>query len=55
MKANSALTKVKGVSKVAVFPQQKAVGVEFTAMGDVTSAQLIEALKEAGMDASVLP
>ncbi len=54
-KAKSALTKIKGISKVAVYPQQKAVGVEFTAKGDITSTQLIEALKEAGLEASVLP
>ena len=54
-KAKTVLTKIKGVSKVAIYPQQKAVGVEFTSMGNVTSAQLVEALKEAGLEASVLP
>lgn len=54
-KAKSALMKVKGVSAVSVYPQQKSVGVEFTAKGEATSVQLIEALKEAGLEATVFP
>ena len=54
-KAKAALAKVKGVSTVAVYPQQKAVGVAFTAKGDISSAQLVEALKGAGLEASLLP
>ena len=54
-KAKSALTKIKGISKVAVYPQQKAVGVEFESKGTLTSADLIVALKESGLEASVIP
>ena len=54
-KAKSALTKVKGVSKVAVYPQQKGVGVGFESKGTITSAELIVALKESGLEASVFP
>ena len=54
-KAKDALLKVTGVSKVSVYPQQKSVGVAFDAKGSVTTAQLIEALKESGLDAAVFP
>ncbi|MDB5347415.1 MAG: Copper-exporting P-type ATPase [Schlesneria sp.] len=54
-KAKAALAKVKGVSTVAVYAPQKSVGVSFTGQGNVTSAQLVDALKEAGLDASILP
>lgn len=54
-KAKAALTSVAGVSKVSVYPQQKSVGVAFEAKGTVTTKQLIEALKEAGLDAAVFP
>lgn len=54
-KAKEALTKVTGVSKVKVYPQQKSVGVAFDNKGTVKTPQLIEALKEAGLDAAVLP
>ena len=54
-KAKAALAKVKGVSTVSVYPQQKSVGVSFTAQGSVTSAQLVEALKSAGLEATVFP
>ena len=48
-KAKAALSKVEGVEKVKLYPQQQAVGIEFTRKGKVTSKQLIEALKEAGV------
>ena len=54
-KAKSALAKVKGVATVAVYLPQKSVGVAFGGQGNVTSAQLVEALKTAGLEASVLP
>lgn len=54
-KAKAALTNVAGVSKVNVYSQQKSVGVAFDAKGSVTTAQLIEALKESGLDAAVFP
>lgn len=54
-KAKTALTKVKGVANVAVYPQQKSVGVTFQPQGTITTAQLIDALREAGLEASVLP
>jgi copper ion binding protein len=54
-KARAVLTKVKGVSNIAVYPQQKSVGVEFSAKGNISSAQLLDALKEVGLEASVIP
>jgi copper chaperone CopZ len=54
-KAKAALAGVKGVSTIAVYVPQKSVGVSFTGQGSVTSTQLVDALKEAGLDASVLP
>lgn len=54
-KAKAALAKVKGVSTVAVYGPQKAIGVAFSAEGKLTSVQLIDALKEAGLESSVLP
>ncbi|MBS1984952.1 MAG: heavy-metal-associated domain-containing protein [Bdellovibrionales bacterium] len=54
-KAKAVLSKVKGVSTVAVYVPQKSVGVAFAAEGNVTSVQLVDALKVAGLDASVLP
>ena len=54
-KAKSALTKLKGVSKVAIYSQQKAVGVEFDSKGTITSDRLIAALKDSGLEASVFP
>lgn len=48
-KATAALSKVDGVAKVTLYPQQQAVGVEFTGQGKVTSKQLIAALEAAGL------
>ncbi|MCI0457681.1 MAG: hypothetical protein L0Z62_11985 [Gemmataceae bacterium] len=48
-KATAALNKVEGVAKVTLYPQQQAVGIEFTTKGKVTSQQLIEALETAGL------
>ena len=48
-KATDALSKVEGVARVTLYPQQEAVGVEFSDKGKVTSKQLIAALEEAGL------
>jgi copper chaperone CopZ len=50
--AQEALGKVEGVKRVAAYPAQHAVGVEFAEKGDLTTKQLIEALKKAGLTAS---
>jgi hypothetical protein len=47
--------KVKGVTTAFVYTQQKSIGVEFSAKGETTTGQLIEALKDAGLEASVIP
>jgi copper chaperone CopZ len=49
-KATAALRAVEGVAKVTLFPKQQAVGIEFTPTGKVTSKQLTDALKEAGLN-----
>lgn len=54
-KAKTALGKVKGVSTVAVYVPQKSVGVAFAAEGKVTSVQLVDALKAAGLEAGMFP
>lgn len=46
-----ALSKVEGVKRVVAYPKQHAVGVEFGTKGDLTTKQLIEALKKAGLSA----
>jgi copper chaperone CopZ len=48
-KATAALSKVEGVARVTLYPEQEAVGVDFNDKGKVTSKQLIEALDEAGL------
>ncbi|MBX9582348.1 MAG: heavy-metal-associated domain-containing protein [Gemmataceae bacterium] len=48
-KAEAALRNVEGVARVALYPQQQAVGVEFADTGKVTSKQLIDALTPAGL------
>ncbi|MCI0335253.1 MAG: cation transporter [Planctomycetes bacterium] len=48
------LSKVKGVKQVATYPTKHSVGVAFAAKGDLTSAQLIEALTKAGIKAENL-
>jgi len=50
--AQAALGKVEGVARVALYPQQQAVGVEFTARGNVTTKQLLGALEAAGLKGS---
>ena len=40
------------VKRVVAYPAQHAVGVEFAAKGDLTTKQLLEALKKAGLTPS---
>ena len=49
--AKAALSKVPGVARVAVYPAQRSMSVEFAAQGSATSRQLIEALAAAGFKA----
>lgn len=51
-RAQEALSKVKGIKRVAVYPAQNSLGILFAPEGAVTSQQLIEALKEASFEAS---
>ena len=51
--AQEALSKVKGVERVLAYPAQHAIGVQFATKGDVTTQQLIEALKRAGLTATM--
>lgn len=48
-KAEAALRRVEGVAKVTPYPQQQAVGVEFTGTGKVTTKELIETLEPVGL------
>jgi copper chaperone CopZ len=50
--ARQALSKIAGVAGVATFPGQHSLTVQFTADGDVSSRQLIDALAQAGIKAS---
>lgn len=50
--AEKAVSEIKGVKKVAVYPAQHALGVQFDTKGDLTSQQLIDALKQAGFEAT---
>jgi copper chaperone CopZ len=54
-KAKAAFAKLKGIGTVSVYPQQKSVGVSFSGQGSVTSTQLVDALKTAGLEATVFP
>jgi copper chaperone CopZ len=47
-----ALSNVKGVERVLAYPAQHSVEVQFATKGDVTTKQLIEALKTAGLSAT---
>lgn len=46
------LGKVEGVKRVVAYPAQHSVGIQFAEKGEVTTKQLIEALKQAGLIAS---
>ena len=48
------LSKVEGVKQVATYPKQHSIGIAFVSKGDLTSAQLIEALAKAGIKAENL-
>ena len=48
-----ALAKVKGVERVLAYPAQHSVEVQFATKGDLTTKQLIEALKAAGLSATI--
>ena len=50
--AKDTLSKVNGVSQVAVYPQQHSVGVLFKGDGKLTSKDLIDALAKEGIEAS---
>lgn len=52
--AQEALSKVKGVKRVVAYPAQHSVGVEFDTKGKVTSQELIAALADAGIKATML-
>jgi copper chaperone CopZ len=51
-RAKTALSKVEGVKSAAGYPKQHAIGVQFGQKGDLTTKQLIEALKKVGLTAS---
>lgn len=53
-RAKEALEKVEGVKQVKVYPNQESLAVLFTAKGKVTSEELRDALKAAGIDAPAL-
>jgi copper chaperone CopZ len=54
IKTKEVLTKVDGVKQVAAYPAKHSVGIAFNAKGDLTSAQLIDALTKAGLKAENL-
>jgi hypothetical protein len=54
-RAKRALANVEGVDRVVAYPTQHSIGVQFAAKGQVTTQQLIDALREAGLDAKNLP
>jgi copper chaperone CopZ len=51
-KVKSAIESQKGVKRVVAYPVQHAVNIEFAADGKVTTQQLIDAVKEAGLVAT---
>lgn len=51
-KVKSAIESQTGVKRVVAYPVQHAVNVEFAADGKVTTQQLIDAVKEAGLVAT---
>jgi copper chaperone CopZ len=48
-----ALSKVKGVKRVVAYPAQHSVGIEFDAKGQLTSQELVAALADAGIKATM--
>ena len=53
-KAKKVLSELKGVSKVVLDLNAKTVSVAFSTDGDVSTVQLLGALKDAGIEASLL-
>lgn len=51
-KVKETLTKVAGVKTVAVYPVQHSAAVLFAGQGTTSSQQLLDALKEAGIEAT---
>lgn len=51
-KATEALSKLKGVAKVAPYVKHRAIGVQFVADGKLTSKELIDTLAKAGLKAA---
>lgn len=51
-KAQSALSKVPGVAQATANPEQHTVVVQFAAQGKTTSQQLMDALREGGLNAA---
>jgi copper ion binding protein len=54
-KVKTALANVEGVAKVTINIPKKSVGVAFSDTASVTTTQLIEAMKDAGLEASMMP
>lgn len=50
----AALENMDGVKKIVPYPAQRAVGIQFAAGHDLTTARLIDTLKQAGIEASNL-
>ena len=51
-KVKEALSKIEGVKSVAVYPKQHSAAVLFAGKGSLSSAQLLEALTNEGIEAS---
>ena len=49
--AQEALSKIEGVKRVVADPKKHSLAVQFSAKGKLTSQQLIDVLKEAGIEA----
>jgi copper chaperone CopZ len=47
-----ALAKVDGISQVALYPDQKSIGIQFSVKGKMTTQEIIELLAKAGIEAS---
>ena len=51
-KVKEALTKVAGVKNVAIYPAQHSAAVLFSSQGTTSSQQVLDSLKEAGIEAT---
>lgn len=54
-KTQKALEGVSQVARVSIYPKQEAVGIAFKPQGKVTTDELVQVLKEAGVTASAYP